>query len=191
MAVDPQVGSSDRDAETMEELLGDRSAGVLSLLDASGGGTDVAVGDRVVASSLGAGRGAAAPGPARGAVAPARRGAGASVAPRSDATRGSNRRLFIVPARACVCAHHGLSQGAGSQLLIYISSPRRIVGVPSTSASFAPRQIETPSELVHSGDLVRVRVVAIDPERRRLSLSLRQAAGNVVYATRTDQDANV
>jgi len=53
------------------------------------------------------------------------------------------------------------------------------------------RRIATPAEVVRPGDLVRVRLVAIDPERRRLSLSMRQAAGNVVYATRTNQDANV
>jgi small subunit ribosomal protein S1 len=69
----------------------------------------------------------------------------------------------------------GLDKERGSHLLIEL----------------APRRIETPSELVHSGDLVRVRVVAIDAERRRLSLSIREAAGNVVYATRTDQGPNV
>jgi small subunit ribosomal protein S1 len=58
-------------------------------------------------------------------------------------------------------------------------------------SEIAPRRIASPAEVVHPGDLVRVRVVAIDPERRRLSLSVRQAAGNVMYATRTDQDANV
>jgi small subunit ribosomal protein S1 len=58
-------------------------------------------------------------------------------------------------------------------------------------SEIASRRISTPGEVVHTGDLLRVRVVAIDPERRRLSLSVRQAAGNVVYATRTDLDANV
>jgi len=58
-------------------------------------------------------------------------------------------------------------------------------------SEIAPRRIASPAEVVHLGDLVRVRVVAIDPERRRLSLSVRQAAGNVLYATRTEQDANV
>jgi small subunit ribosomal protein S1 len=58
-------------------------------------------------------------------------------------------------------------------------------------SEIAPRRIASPAEVVHPGDLVRVRVVAIDPERRRLSLSVRQAAGNVLYATRTEQDANV
>ncbi|HKC90620.1 MAG TPA: S1 RNA-binding domain-containing protein [Candidatus Limnocylindria bacterium] len=58
-------------------------------------------------------------------------------------------------------------------------------------SEIAPRRIGSPAEVVHPGDLVRVRVVAIDPERRRLSLSVRQAAGNVMYVTRTEQDANV
>jgi small subunit ribosomal protein S1 len=58
-------------------------------------------------------------------------------------------------------------------------------------SEIAPWRIATPAEVVHPGDPVRVRVVAIDVERRRLSLSMRQAAGNVVYATRTGQDANV
>ena len=55
----------------------------------------------------------------------------------------------------------------------------------------ASRRIATLVEVVQPGDLSRVRVVAIDPERGRLSLSVRQAAGNVMYATRTEQDANV
>jgi len=58
-------------------------------------------------------------------------------------------------------------------------------------SEIAPRRIATPAEVVHPGDSVRVRVVAIDPERRRLSLSIRQAAENVLYATRTVQNANV
>jgi small subunit ribosomal protein S1 len=58
-------------------------------------------------------------------------------------------------------------------------------------SEIASRRISSPAEVVQPGDPVRVRVVAIDLERRRLSLSVRQAAGNVVYATRTEQDANV
>jgi small subunit ribosomal protein S1 len=58
-------------------------------------------------------------------------------------------------------------------------------------SEIASRRITSPAEVVHPGDLVRVRVVAIDPERRRLSLSIRQVAGNVVYVTRTEPDANV
>ena len=58
-------------------------------------------------------------------------------------------------------------------------------------SEIASHRIATLAELVRPGDLVRVRLVAIDPSRRRLSLSMRQAAGNVVYATRTNVDANV
>ena len=68
--------------------------------------------------------------------------------------------------------------------------PMGIEGLIHVS-EIASRRIATPAEVVRPGDLVRVRLVAIDPERRRLSLSMRQAAGNVVYATRTNQDANV
>jgi small subunit ribosomal protein S1 len=58
-------------------------------------------------------------------------------------------------------------------------------------SEIASRRIATPAEVVRPGDLVRVRLVAIDLSKRRLSLSMRQAAGNVVYATRTKHDANV
>jgi len=58
-------------------------------------------------------------------------------------------------------------------------------------SEIASRRIATLPEVVQPGDLLRVRVVAIDPERRRLSLSDRQAPGNVMYVTRTEQDANV
>ena len=58
-------------------------------------------------------------------------------------------------------------------------------------SEIASRRITSPAEIVHPGDLVRVRVVAIDPDRRRLSLSIRQVAENVVYVTRTEPDANV
>jgi small subunit ribosomal protein S1 len=58
-------------------------------------------------------------------------------------------------------------------------------------SEIASRHIASAAEVIHPGDLVRVRVVAIDPERRRLSLSVRQAAGNIVYVTRSEHDANV
>ena len=58
-------------------------------------------------------------------------------------------------------------------------------------SEIAPRRIASPSEVVHPGDTVRVRVVAIDPDRRRLSLSIRQAGENAAYATRMGQNANV
>jgi small subunit ribosomal protein S1 len=58
-------------------------------------------------------------------------------------------------------------------------------------SEIASRHLSSPNELVRPGEAVRVRVVAIDPERRRLSLSMRQASGNVVYETRTEINANV
>jgi small subunit ribosomal protein S1 len=80
-----------------------------------------------------------------------------------------------------------------TRVMPYGAFARVITGVEGLIhiSEIAPRRIASPAEVVHPGDLVRVRVVAIDPERRRLSLSVRQAAGNVMYATRTDQDANV
>jgi small subunit ribosomal protein S1 len=42
-------------------------------------------------------------------------------------------------------------------------------------SELAPQRVQEPSDVVKVGDAVRVRVVAIDPERRRLSLSMRQA----------------
>ena len=68
--------------------------------------------------------------------------------------------------------------------------PSGIEGLIHVS-EIAARRVSSPGELVRPGDLVRVRVVAIDAERRRLSLSMRQASGNVVYETRTDENANV
>jgi len=47
------------------------------------------------------------------------------------------------------------------------------------------------AKVLHPGDVVRVRVVAIEPARRGLSLSMRQAAGNLVYEPGTGNDANV
>jgi small subunit ribosomal protein S1 len=58
-------------------------------------------------------------------------------------------------------------------------------------SEIAARRVGSSSELVRPGELVRVRVVAIDPERRRLSLSMRQASGNALYETRTEINANV
>lgn len=42
-------------------------------------------------------------------------------------------------------------------------------------SELAEHRVADPSEVVHVGDLVRVRIVAVDTERRRLSLSVRQA----------------
>ena len=58
-------------------------------------------------------------------------------------------------------------------------------------SEISSRRVASPSDVVHEGDVARVRVVAIDPERRRLSLSMRQASGNVVYETRSDENASL
>ncbi len=42
-------------------------------------------------------------------------------------------------------------------------------------SELAPHHIATPAEAVQVGDRVRVKIVGIEPERRRLSLSIRQA----------------
>ena len=68
--------------------------------------------------------------------------------------------------------------------------PSGIEGLIHVS-EIASRHLVSTGELVRPGEVLRVRVVAIDPERRRLSLSIRQASGNVVYETRTASDANV
>jgi small subunit ribosomal protein S1 len=43
-------------------------------------------------------------------------------------------------------------------------------------SEMAPRHIESPSQVVHVGDTVHVKVMEIDPERRRISLSMKSAA---------------
>lgn len=42
-------------------------------------------------------------------------------------------------------------------------------------SELAPRPVADPSEVVQVGDEVRVRVIGIDPDRRCLTLSIRQA----------------
>ena len=72
----------------------------------------------------------------------------------------------------------------------FASVPVGVEGLIHVS-EIAAHRVATPSEVVRAGDRVRVRVVAIDPDRRRLSLSMRQASGNVMYETRSDSDASI
>ena len=72
----------------------------------------------------------------------------------------------------------------------FASVPQGIEGLIHVSEISAHR-IVTPAEVLQVGDAVRVRVVAIDPERRRLSLSMRHASGNVVYETRSEDHASI
>jgi ribosomal protein S1 len=44
-------------------------------------------------------------------------------------------------------------------------------------SELAAHRVAAPGDAVRVGDHVRVKIVGIDPERRRLSLSIRQADG--------------
>jgi small subunit ribosomal protein S1 len=43
-------------------------------------------------------------------------------------------------------------------------------------SELAEHRVSHPKEIVHEGDEVQVRIIRIDPERRRVGLSMRQAA---------------
>jgi small subunit ribosomal protein S1 len=42
----------------------------------------------------------------------------------------------------------------------------------------SPKHIDTPTQVVHAGDAVRVKVMEINPDRRRISLSMKAAAAD-------------
>ena len=46
-------------------------------------------------------------------------------------------------------------------------------------SEMAPRHIDTPAQVVKVGDIVKVRVMEINPERRRISLSMKAAAAEL------------
>jgi small subunit ribosomal protein S1 len=59
-------------------------------------------------------------------------------------------------------------------------------------SEMASRHIESPSQVVHVGDVVHVKVMEIDPERRRISLSMKSAAetlGIEIEVTEPDPNA--
>lgn len=123
-------------------------------------------------------------------------GAAATAAERGKKRhRPSSRRarFWMAPSRASPSLGQRPVVNLLSEPMSRRRSPRVTTGIESLIhiSEIASRRIATPAEVVQPGDLLRVRVVAIDPERRRLSLSIRQAAGNVMYATRTEQDAYV
>ena len=43
----------------------------------------------------------------------------------------------------------------------------------------APRHIDTPAQVVKVGDVVKVKVMDVNPERRRISLSMKAAAADL------------
>ena len=56
-------------------------------------------------------------------------------------------------------------------------------------SEMAPRHIETPSQVVKVGDTVKVKVMEINPERRRISLSMKAAAAELGIEIEVDETA--
>ena len=56
-------------------------------------------------------------------------------------------------------------------------------------SEMAPRHIETPSQVVKVGDVVKVKVMEINPERRRISLSMKAAAAELGIEIEVDETA--
>ena len=54
-------------------------------------------------------------------------------------------------------------------------------------SEMAPRHIETPAQVVHVGDTVKVKVMEINPERRRISLSMKAAAAELGIDIEVDE----
>ena len=54
-------------------------------------------------------------------------------------------------------------------------------------SEMAPRHIETPSQVVKVGDVVKVKVMEINPERRRISLSMKAAAAELGIEIEIDE----
>ena len=48
-------------------------------------------------------------------------------------------------------------------------------------SEMSPKHIDTPTQVVHAGDEVKVKVMEINPERRRISLSMKAAAADLGY----------
>ena len=54
-------------------------------------------------------------------------------------------------------------------------------------SEMAPRHIETPAQVVKVGDTVKVKVMEINPERRRISLSMKAAAAELGIDIEVDE----
>ena len=54
-------------------------------------------------------------------------------------------------------------------------------------SEMAPRHIETPAQVVKVGDVVKVKVMEINPERRRISLSMKAAAAELGVEIEIDE----
>ncbi len=53
-------------------------------------------------------------------------------------------------------------------------------------SELAPQHVESPREIVHPGDQIRVRILEIDSERRRLSLSAKRVEDQILPVSRPD-----
>lgn len=58
-------------------------------------------------------------------------------------------------------------------------------------SEMAPRHIEAPAQVVHVGDDVKVKVMEINPERRRISLSMKAAAAELGFDIEIDDSIEV
>jgi small subunit ribosomal protein S1 len=56
-------------------------------------------------------------------------------------------------------------------------------------SELAPHHVESPREIVHPGDEIRVRIIEIDAERRRLSLSAKRVEDQILPVKRSPQAA--
>ena len=164
------------------------SVGSLSALGAGGWGPRYPARARWQAPAAESDRGRSAPGPAD----PVGEGRGAGGSPAAEGL--ASRRLSEV---RCSTGQSRMSRASGSSSMSEsptgsFTGPRS----PGTRVSsgieglihvsdIASRHLASLTEVVRPGEVVRVRVVAIDAERRHLSRSIRQASANVMYETRT------
>jgi small subunit ribosomal protein S1 len=56
-------------------------------------------------------------------------------------------------------------------------------------SELAPQHVESPREIVHPGDEIRVKILEIDSERRRLSLSAKRVEDQILPVSRPDAPA--
>jgi len=56
-------------------------------------------------------------------------------------------------------------------------------------SELAPHHVESPREIVHPGDEIRVKILEIDSERRRLSLSAKRVEDQILPVARPGQEA--
>ncbi len=56
-------------------------------------------------------------------------------------------------------------------------------------SELAPHHVESPREIVHPGDEIRVRILEIDSERRRLSLSAKRVEDQILPVPRQEPDS--